>query len=100
MKVMKAIVKDVGELEGPNLLLAKLMQYVKKRFPDNLELTFQFLEMVNFVYRDKSLKDSELTSKVEPAFISGLRCVQPQITSKFFELFDVSMRKRLADRLM
>ena len=76
------------------------MQYVEKRFPDDLELNGQFLEMVNFVYRDESLKGSELTSKLEPAFLSGLRCVQPQIRSKFFEVFDASMRKRLEELVM
>ena len=56
--------------------------------------------MVNFVYRDEALKGSELTSKLEPAFLAGLRCVQPHIRAKFFEVFDASMRKRLHDRLL
>ena len=115
VKVMKAIVKMLEDWmktkdakmlnQGPNLkeksiLLAKLMQYVEKRFPDDLELNGQFLEMVNFVYRDETLKGSELTSKLEPAFLGGLRCVQPHIRAKFFEVFDASMRKKLQDRLM
>ena len=115
VKVMKAIVKMLEDWmktkdakllnQGPNLkeksiLLAKLMQYVEKRFPDDLELNGQFLEMVNFVYRDETLKGSDLTSKLEPAFLSGLRCVQPHIRAKFFEVFDASMRKKLHDRLM
>ena len=115
MKVMKAIVKMLEDWmktrdakllnQGPSLkeksiLLAKLMQNVEKRFPDDLELNGQFLEMVNFVYRDDTLKGSELTSKLEPAFLAGLRCVQPSIRAKFFEVFDSSMRKRLHDRLL
>ena len=112
---MKAIVKMLEDWmktrdakllnQGPSLkeksiLLAKLMQNVEKRFPDDLELNGQFLEMVNFVYRDDTLKGSELTSKLEPAFLAGLRCVQPAIRAKFFEVFDSSMRKRLHDRLL
>ena len=41
-----------------------------------------------------------MTSKLEPAFLSGLRCVQPHIRAKFFEVFDTSMRKKLHDRLL
>ena len=38
------------------------------------------------LYRDPSLVASELTTKLEPAFLSGLRCSQPEIRSKFFEV--------------
>ena len=115
VKVMKAIVKMLEDWmrtrdakllnQGPNIkeksiLLAKMMQYVEKRFPDDLDLNGQFLEMVNFVYRDKQLKGTKLTSKLEPAFLAGLRCVQPHIRAKFFEIFDSSMKKRLHDRLL
>lgn len=50
--------------------------------------------------RDEALKCSELTVKLEPAFLAGLRCVQPTIRAKFFEVFDASMKRRLHDRLM
>lgn len=109
IKVMKAICKMVEEwikntksLTGPSLreksiLLVKLMQYVEKRFPD---LNTQFLELVNFVYRDEAFKATELIPKLEPAFLAGLRCTNPQIRAKFFKIFDGSMRRRLHDRLM
>ncbi|XP_066597811.1 transformation/transcription domain-associated protein isoform X1 [Prorops nasuta] len=115
IKVMKAITKMLEEwlknknpvnmsqtlsLREKSMLLVKMMQNVEKRFPDDLELNGQFLEIVNFVYRDEGLKTSELTAKLEPAFLCGLRCVQPQIRAKFFEVFDTSMRKRLHDRLL
>ncbi|GBP94496.1 hypothetical protein EVAR_95223_1 [Eumeta japonica] len=60
-------------LREKSILLVKLMQYVEKRFPDDPELNAQFLELVNYVYRDDTLKTSEL-SKLEPAFLAGLRC--------------------------
>ncbi|KAK1124236.1 hypothetical protein K0M31_006611 [Melipona bicolor] len=115
IKVMKAITKMLEEwmknknpiamnqapsLREKSILLVKMMQYVEKRFPDDLELNRQFLELVNYIYRDETLKSSELTSKLEPAFLSGLRCVQPQIRAKFFEVFDASMRRRLHERLL
>lgn len=66
MKVMKAIIKMLEEWiknknvvtlsQAPNLreksiLLVKLMQYVEKRFPDDLDLNAQFLELINYVYK-------------------------------------------------
>jgi len=51
-------------------------------------------------HRDDSLRNSELTSKLEPAFLGGLRCSQPHIRQKFMEVFDASIRRRLYDRLL
>ncbi|CAG9767854.1 unnamed protein product [Ceutorhynchus assimilis] len=83
-----------------SILLVKLTQYVEKRFPEDNELNAQFLELVNFVYTDEHLKNTELVSKLEPAFLAGLRCTQPNIRAKFFKVFDNSMRRRLYDRLL
>ena len=52
------------------------------------------------LYREKSMANSELTSKLEPAFLAGLRCNQHHIRQKFVEVFDKSVRPRLYDRLM
>ena len=115
VKVMKAITKIVEEWvrnkslhainQGPtirekSILLVKLMQYVEKHFADDLELMATFLELIIYVYKEESLKNSELTSKLEPAFLAGLRCTQPQIRAKFFQVFHESMRPRLHERLM
>lgn len=115
VKVMKAITKMVEEWvknktpiainQGPSLreksiLLVKLMQYVEKRFSEDTELMAQFLELVNHVYRDDALRNTELTAKLEPAFLAGLRCTQPPIRAKFFQVFHESMRLRLHDRLL
>lgn len=115
VKVMKAIVKMIEDwmknkstptvtqaptLREKSILLVKLMQYVEKRFPEDQELNAQFLELINYIYRDEQLKQSELTSKLEAAFLAGLRCNQPHIRAKFFEIFDGSMRRRLHDRLL
>ncbi|XP_017777683.1 PREDICTED: transformation/transcription domain-associated protein isoform X2 [Nicrophorus vespilloides] len=115
LKVMKAIVKMLEEwmknknvitlsqapsLREKSILLVKLMQYVEKRFADDQELNAQFLELINYVYTDEHLKQTELSAKLEPAFLAGLRCNQPHIRAKFFKVFDESMRKRLHDRLL
>ncbi|XP_075538774.1 transcription-associated protein Nipped-A isoform X6 [Dermacentor variabilis] len=115
VKVLRAITKMVEDwvkskspfavnqsptLREKSILLVKMMQFMEKRFPDELELNGQFLELVNHVYRDETLKGTELTAKLEPAFMAGLRCVQPTIRAKFFEVFDSSLRRRLHERLL
>uniref|UniRef100_T1JAK1 Transformation/transcription domain-associated protein n=1 Tax=Strigamia maritima TaxID=126957 RepID=T1JAK1_STRMM len=115
VKVLKAITKMVEEwvknkspiavnqspsLREKSILLVKMMQFIEKRFPDDTELNGQFLELVNYVYRDDASKGTELTSKLEPAFLAGLRCTQPLIRAKFFEVFDSSMRRKLHERLL
>ncbi|XP_065923524.1 transformation/transcription domain-associated protein isoform X7 [Magallana gigas] len=114
-KVMKAITKMVEDwvktktpiainqspvIREKAILLVKLMQHVEKRFPEEQELNAQFLELVNYIYRDDSLSGTELTSKLEPAFLGGLRCNQPPIRQKFVEVFDNSIPKRIFDRLL
>ncbi|XP_072275172.1 transformation/transcription domain-associated protein [Pyxicephalus adspersus] len=114
-KILRAVVKLVEEwlknntpmaanqtptLREKSILLVKMMTYIEKRFPEDLELNAQFLDLVNYVYRDETLSGSELTAKLEPAFLSGLRCSQPHIRAKFFEAFDSSMKRRVYDRLL
>ena len=55
---------------------------------------------LRFCFRDDQLCGSELTSKLEPAFLAGLRCNQPHIRHKFVEVFDTSIKRRLFDRLL
>ncbi|KAG9509570.1 Transformation/transcription domain-associated protein, partial [Fragariocoptes setiger] len=91
--------------QGPNirekiLLLIKLMLHIEKRHPYEMELNAQFLELINYVYRDDELRNTELTGKLESAFMSGLRCVQPHIRAKFFQVFDQSVKPKLYERLM
>uniref|UniRef100_A0A8C5E214 Transformation/transcription domain-associated protein n=1 Tax=Gouania willdenowi TaxID=441366 RepID=A0A8C5E214_GOUWI len=114
-KILRAVVKIVEEwiknnspmaanqmpnLREKSILLVKMMTYIEKRFPEELELNAQFLDLVNYVYRDESLSGSDITSKLEPAFLSGLRCSQPLIRAKFFEVFDASMKRRVYERLL
>ncbi|XP_028989558.1 transformation/transcription domain-associated protein isoform X1 [Betta splendens] len=114
-KILRAVVKIVEEwvknnspmaanqmpnLREKSILLVKMMTYIEKRFPDELELNAHFLDLVNYVYRDESLSGSDITSKLEPAFLSGLRCTQPLIRAKFFDVFDGSMKRRVYERLL
>ena len=111
------------------------MVFYEKRFPDDIDLLAQFLDIVLFVYksvlfrhlsrvaftfscidmhvcthahastyththRSDTLSSTELTVKLEPAFLCGLRCPQVEIRSKFFEVYNASVQKRLFDRLL
>lgn len=60
----------------------------------------QFIIVSKILHRDESLSGSDITSKLEPAFLSGLRCTQPLIRAKFFEVFDSSMKRRVYERLL
>ena len=51
----------------------------------NKGLKFSWIVPVIFL-RDETLVNTELASKLEPAFLSGLRCIQPQIRSRFMEV--------------
>jgi transformation/transcription domain-associated protein len=44
-------INQAPTLREKSILLVKLMQNVEKRFPDDLELNAQFLDIVNFIYR-------------------------------------------------
>ena len=108
VKVLKAITKMLedwvknkgpfGANQAPTArektgLLVRMMIHVEKRFPNGEELNGQFLELVNYVFREETLKSSDLSTKLEQAFMAGLRCTQPSIRAKFFEVFDGSIRR-------
>ncbi|ALC42664.1 Nipped-A [Drosophila busckii] len=94
------IATHVPSIREKSALLVKLMQFIEKKFVDEVELNVQFLEIINYIYRDELLKQTELTSKLEGAFLNGLRFQNPHIRAKFFEILDASMRRRLHDRLL
>lgn len=100
IKVMRAITKMLEEwikkcqdhvtlsqapsLREKSILLVKLMQYVEKRFPEDVDLNTQFLDLVHHVYTDDQLRQSELSMKLQPAFMSGLRCTVKPSKYTFF----------------
>ena len=51
-------------------------------------------------HSEKCFTGSELTARLEPAFLAGLRSVNPTIRIKFMDIFSKSIRKRVYDRLM
>lgn len=74
------------------ILFVKMMIYIEKCFLEDFELNVQFLDFVNYVYRDEMFFGSELMVKFEFVFFFGLCCVQLFIRVKFFEVFDNFMK--------
>lgn len=81
-------------------LLIRMSQNIEKRFGDDKELVAQFLELIYFIYSDDSLRCSDISSKLEFAFMWGLKCDQPAIRTKFFALMDNTLRKRIYERIL
>lgn len=89
---------------GPNLrekivLLQKLTHNIESRFSSELSLNVLFLEMIHFIYSDPEVNTIELTSKLDQAFLAGLRCSDPEIRKKFYNFFDESVDRNIHDRL-
>lgn len=66
VKVLKALTKMVEDwvkskstiavnqspsIREKSILLVKMMQFIEKRFPNDLDLNAQFLELVHYVYK-------------------------------------------------
>lgn len=66
-------VNQSPHLKEKVILLVKLMQNVDKRFASSdeshVELNVQYLELVNFIYREKDFANTDLTSKLEVSTI-------------------------------
>lgn len=83
-----------------HILVFKLMQCLEKRFPDRPDLLSSFLDIILFVYQTDNLKGSELTAKLEPAFLTGLRVPEVSKRKNFFRIYNDSIRKTPVDRLL
>ncbi|KAI8880605.1 hypothetical protein K501DRAFT_224440 [Backusella circina FSU 941] len=77
-------------------LLGKMMTIETR---NNQKLTEDFLELVYKIYSNPTFARSELTVRMEHAFLLGCRNENPSIREKFMKLFDASMGHSLATRL-
>lgn len=82
-----------------NLLTRVHFRMERGVFVDNQELQQIYLDLIYFYYSDETMRASDITPKLEPAFLHGLRCPQVAIRNRFYELLDVQLRRRLFDRL-
>ncbi|KAG2212646.1 hypothetical protein INT47_000623 [Mucor saturninus] len=77
-------------------LLVKMMTLENR---NNARLTEDFLDLVLKIYSNPSFARSELTVRLEQAFLMGTRSENPQIRSQFMRVFDRSISRTLYTRL-
>ncbi|CEP07551.1 hypothetical protein [Parasitella parasitica] len=77
-------------------LLAKMMTIESR---NNTQLTEDFLSLVLNIYSDPAFAGSELTVRMEHAFLLGTRSDNPAIRARFIKLFDSSIGQSLPARL-
>ncbi|KAI8989366.1 hypothetical protein BDB01DRAFT_537511 [Pilobolus umbonatus] len=77
-------------------LLVKMMSLESR---NNTRLTEDFLDLVIKIYGNQSFARSELTVRLEQAFLLGTRSDNPNIRSQFMRIFDRSISRSLYMRL-
>jgi transformation/transcription domain-associated protein len=92
--------KNEPNIREKVLLLQKLTYHIENRFASENSLNVQFLELIYFIYSDCDLNTLELTSKLDRAFLAGLRSQNYEIRQKFYKLFDSSVSRSFYDRLL
>lgn len=79
-------------------LLFKMMSFAQ-RTGEFVALTHRFLRLVLLIYTDQSFARSDLTVRLEPAFLLGCRYEDPEIRRDFLTLLNNSMSSTLTTRL-
>lgn len=83
-------------LEEKSDILVKMLCFESL---DDKTLIEDFLNLVISIYSDSSFTRSDMTVKLEKAFLIGTRYNNPKIRNKFMEIFDNSMARLLPTRL-
>ncbi|CAO3646140.1 unnamed protein product [Cunninghamella echinulata] len=77
-------------------LLVKMMSFENRNNP---KLTEDFLNLVIKIYNNPNFTRSELTVRLEHAFLLGTRNSDPHIRTQFMQTFDKSLSRTLYTRL-
>ncbi|PWN24918.1 hypothetical protein BDZ90DRAFT_281903 [Jaminaea rosea] len=77
-------------------LLVKMITFENR---DDDELLKEYLELIYSIYTSPQLARTELTVKLEPAFLLGCRHSDPQLRQKFLDVFDRTLIKAVPGRL-
>ncbi|KAK4700569.1 transformation/transcription domain-associated protein, partial [Phenoliferia sp. Uapishka_3] len=77
-------------------ILLKMMSFESR---NSETLQKDFLTLILDIYSDPTLARTDLTVKLEPAFLLGCRIRDPIIRSKFLDVFDKSLATGLFSRL-
>ncbi|CEQ40122.1 SPOSA6832_01706, partial [Sporobolomyces salmonicolor] len=77
-------------------ILAKMMSFESR---NSEALQKEFLNLILDIYTDPQLARTELTFRLEPAFLMGCKVRDPVLRSKFLAVFDKSLATGLFSRL-
>ncbi|KAG9303929.1 hypothetical protein G9A89_005839 [Geosiphon pyriformis] len=88
--------KNIPSLKEKAKILNKMLSFEELGDKQLLE---DYLDLVITVYSDSSLARTDLTVKLEQAFLMGTRHENPQIRNRFMKIFDHSIANRLLNRL-
>ncbi|CAO3595980.1 unnamed protein product [Absidia cylindrospora] len=77
-------------------LLVKMMSFENRNNP---KLTQDFLDLVIKIYNNPAFVRSELTVRLEQAFLLGTRNTDPHVRTQFMRTFDRSLGRSLYTRL-
>lgn len=86
------LLNQIPSMKERLTLLQRLAQTIDKRYNDNAELQQTFLQTIAFVYKDDAYNtNTDFKTKLENAFLSGLKSTNPQIRQTFFDICNTSL---------
>ncbi|OAF71559.1 hypothetical protein A3Q56_00686 [Intoshia linei] len=87
-----------SQKEISNLLVKLFNNLCFKRYSDNPDLSKPYLETVIYIYKNQSFS-GDLVVKLEPIFITGLRCPEPGLRLQYNKIFHECISKTVVARL-
>jgi transformation/transcription domain-associated protein len=76
--------------------LQKMLKFEKR---GDGTLFHKYLELIYDIYNEPTLRRSDLTTRLEPAFLVGCRAQEGDLREKFMDLLDASIPRTLFSRL-
>lgn len=101
LQMTRKWVTDKDEQQFPSIrekagILCKMMTFESR---NNENLQRDYLNLILDIYTDPALSRTDLTVRLEPAFLLGCKNRDPVIRSKFLAVFDKSLATGLFSRL-
>lgn len=86
-------------LKEKNAVLHKMLLFENPIRAEN-GLLHKFLDLVRRIYEDPKVARTELTVRLEQAFLIGTRAIDVDVRNRFLEIFDRSLTKTASARLI
>ena len=89
----------IPSMKDKAALLVRMAAF-EHRLGERFETLFQsYLELIYELYTEPTLRRSDLTTRLEPAFLLGCRALDPSLRERFIDLLDASIPRSLYARL-